>query len=289
MKKKISFIINPISGSGKQKLVEKAVSKYLDDDFEIEILYTKAAKHAIELSQKASKYADIVVAVGGDGSINEVAQGLIGTDIPMGIIPRGSGNGLARFLKIPLDIAKAIELIKKGKSKKIDSLNIDKELSVNVSGIGFDAHIAHLFSQSKKRGLSSYIRIIRQEFLKYKAETYELEIENKTFKTKAFLISFANSSQFGNNAHIAPKAIIDDGFFEVCILKPFPKFKTLGIITRLFFKNIHQSKYLETIKTKSLVLKSDKEIIAHIDGEAATLKKEINISINPLSLNIIIP
>jgi YegS/Rv2252/BmrU family lipid kinase len=288
MKKKISFIINPISGHGKQQIVEKAIKQYLHKDFEVEILYTKAAKHAIELSKKASKYADIVVAVGGDGSVNEVAQGLINTDIPMGIIPRGSGNGLARFLKIPLNTVKAIALINNGNYKKIDTITINKEISINVSGVGFDAHIAHLFSLSKKRGLSSYLRIIRQEFFKYKASNYKLTFDNKRIETSAFLISFANSSQFGNNAHIAPKAIIDDGLFDVSILKPFPKIRTLEIIIRLFLKNIHHFKYFETIQTKEINIESEKDMIAHIDGEACILEKETYIKINPLSLTLIV-
>ncbi len=287
---KISFIINPISGHGKKKTIEKNIEKYLKQDFNLDILYTKAAKHAIELSQKASHNSEIIVAVGGDGSIHEVAQPLVGKNNKMGIIPMGSGNGLARHLNIPLNIKKAIETINSLNFKSIDVLDFGSYYGINVSGLGFDAQIAHLFANYGKRGFASYIKLTINEFLKYKPQQFSITIDdNKPFETEAFLISFANSSQFGNNAYIAPRAIIDDGFFELVLLSPFRKRDALNIGLKLFTKKIDQSKYLNIIKTKQVRITSDTKFAIHNDGEDMGTKKELNIKIKPSSLNIIIP
>ncbi|MCK6649852.1 MAG: YegS/Rv2252/BmrU family lipid kinase, partial [Bacteroidia bacterium] len=216
-KKKICFIVNPVSGIGRQKVIEKLIDQLLDRTlFEYEIQYTKAAKHATELAKDAAlRNFDIVVAVGGDGSVNETAKGLIGTKTAMAIIPAGSGNGLARHLKIPIDIKKAMEVINMGVISTVDSIRFNDETFVNVAGIGFDAHIGWEFAKFGKRGFSSYLKVIMREFPKYKARKYELEIDGKTIYPEAFLISFANGSQWGNNAYIAPTADISDGIMDI--------------------------------------------------------------------------
>ncbi len=287
---KISFIINPISGHGKKRTIEKNIEKYLRPDINLDILYTKAAKHAIELSQIASKNSDIIVAVGGDGSIHEVAQSLVGKSNKMGIIPMGSGNGLARHLNIPLNIKKAIETINLSNSKPIDVLDFGSYYGINVSGIGFDAQIAHLFANYGKRGFTSYIKLTINEFLKYKPQQFSITIDDqKEFETEAFLISIANSSQFGNNAYIAPNAIIDDGYFELVLLSPFQKRSALNIGIKLFTKKIDESKYLSIIKAKQVKITSKTKFATHNDGEDMGTKKELNINIKPSSLNIIVP
>jgi YegS/Rv2252/BmrU family lipid kinase len=289
-KKKICFIVNPISGIGRQKTIEKLIDQLLDRSlFEYEIQYTKAAKHATELAQNAvQQHFDIVVAVGGDGSVNETAKGLIGSKTAMAILPTGSGNGLARHLKIPLDLKKAMEVINRAQHTCIDSISMDNEVFVNVAGIGFDAHIGWEFAKFGKRGFSSYLKVVLREFPKYKARKYELTIDGKTIHSEAFLISFANGSQWGNNAYIAPTADISDGLMDIAILKNFKFMSALSIGYKLFKKTLHESTHLEIIKAKEVTVKQP-STIAHIDGEPIEIGNFIHIKVNPLSLNVIVP
>jgi YegS/Rv2252/BmrU family lipid kinase len=290
LKKKICFIVNPISGVGRQKVIEKLIDEELDRSlYEYEIAYTKAAKHAIELSRDAaSRNVDVVVAVGGDGSVNETAKGLVHTASAMAIIPTGSGNGLARHLRIPLDLKKAMHIINQGKIQSVDSIRMNDETFVNVAGVGFDAHIGWEFAKFGKRGLSSYIKVIAREFPKYKAQDFELTIDGNTTKKNAYLISFANGSQWGNNAYIAPTADIADGVMDIAILKDFNLLSGIGIGFHLFRKTLERSGYLEVIKAKEVILKQT-GIIAHIDGEPIEIGNELRIKVDPLSLKVIVP
>ena len=287
---KITFIINPISGHGKKKTIEKNIKKYLDSRFLVDIKYTEAPRHAIELSRIASEDSDIVVAVGGDGSIHEVAQSLVFTNTKLAIIPMGSGNGLARHLNIPLDVRKATELINQLKSKKIDVLDFGNSYGFNVSGIGFDAHIAHEFANYHKRGFVSYLKISLTEFLKYKAKEYSIQIDDhEAFDMDAFSISIANSSQFGNNAFIAPQAIIDDGYFEIVIISPFRKRDSPSLGIRLFTKQIDKSRFLNIYLAKKITIKAQNLFEVHKDGEAVGKSKILSVKINPLALDVVIP
>jgi len=287
---KITFIINPISGHGKKKTIEKNIKKYLDSRFLVDIKYTEAPRHAIELSRIASEDSDIVVAVGGDGSIHEVAQSLVSTNTKLAIIPMGSGNGLARHLKIPLDVKKALDLINQSKSKKIDVLDFGDSYGFNVSGIGFDAHIAHEFSNYHKRGFVSYLKISLTEFLKYKPKKYSIQIDDKeAFDMDAFSISMANSSQFGNNAFIAPNAIIDDGFFELVIISPFRKRNSPALGIKLFTKQINKSRFLNIYLAKKITIKALDLFEVHKDGEAVGKTNTLSVKIKSSALEVIIP
>lgn len=290
MKKKICFIVNPISGVGRQKVIEKLIDQHLNRTlFEYEIAYTKAAKHATELAKQAvADNFNIVVAVGGDGSVNEISKGLIGTTTSLAIIPTGSGNGLARHLKIPLDLKKAMSVINNAKETLIDSIQFNNETFINVAGIGFDAHIGWEFAKFGKRGFSSYLKVIIREFPKFKIQDFELIINGKTLHKKAFLITFANGSQWGNNAHIAPLADIADGLMDIAILKDFSLLNIISIGYKLFRKTLHESSHLEIIKTKEVIIKQS-NTIAHIDGEPIEIGNTISIKVNPLSLRVIVP
>jgi YegS/Rv2252/BmrU family lipid kinase len=290
LKKKICFIINPISGIGRQKVIEKLIDEELDRSlFEYEIAYTKAAKHATELAAAAARNnADIVVAVGGDGSVNETAKGLIHSETAMAIIPTGSGNGLARHLNIPLDLKKAMHAINTGKTIRIDSIKMNDDVFVNVAGVGFDAHIGWEFARFGKRGFSSYLKVIMREFPRYKAQDFELTIDGKKMLKNAYLISFANGSQWGNNAYIAPSADISDGVMDIAILSDFKFMSGLAIGYRLFKRTLERSSYLEIIKAKEVQVKQPASI-AHIDGEPIEAGKELYIKVEPLSLKVIVP
>jgi len=290
MKKKICFIINPVSGVGRQKVIEKLINEQLNRTlFDYEIAYTKAPKHATELTKQAvTNNFNIVVAVGGDGSVNETAKGLIGSNTSMAIIPTGSGNGLARHLNIPLDLKKAMNVINHAKEKIIDSIQFNDETFVNIAGVGFDAHIGWEFSKFGKRGFLSYVKVTLRELPKYKAQEYELMIDGKVIHRKAFLISFANGSQWGNNAHIAPLADISDGMMDIAIVNDISVSNGIQFAYNLFNKTLHISKHVEIIKAKEVIVKQAKTI-AHIDGEPIEIGNIISIKVNPLSLKVIVP
>ena len=287
-KKKIQFIINPISGVGKQKTVEQLVSSLLDhEQFDVSIVYTQHAKHAIELSALAAKEKiDIVVAVGGDGSVNEVGRSLINTSTALAVIPAGSGNGLARHMNIPLNIEKAIRLLNNYQIKEIDTVTINDEVFIGTAGIGFDAHIGWKFSEYGKRGFMSYIKLTFNEFFKYAPSQYELWIDDEKIETEAFLITFANSSQYGNNAYIAPNAVIDDGYMRVMIMQKFPLASSLGVGYKLFNKKLANSKFVKEYKAKHIKI-SNPESKMHIDGEPVRSDKQLDIRVVPKSLKIV--
>lgn len=286
--KKILFIINPVSGIGRQRLIENAVEENLDKkQFDYAFEYTERAKHATEIAKDKAGEFDIITATGGDGTVNEVAGGLIGTETIMAIIPTGSGNGLARFLKIPMDIHQAITCINQQRTKRIDSGKLNGNPFVNVAGVGFDAHISHKFAKLKRRGFFNYIRLIFKEFAVYKAANYNVDIDGRKYRFNSFLISIANSSQYGNNGHIAPYAKIDDGNLDVCMLKPFPVLAGIDIGLRLLLKNIHKSSYMRIVRGQKISIETEGEIPVHIDGEPLKFDSKLEIEVIPKSLRII--
>lgn len=286
---KILFILNPVSGNKRSRNTEQKISGFFKPNNDYSVVKTEYKCHAAQIVKNLSDEFDTVVAIGGDGTVNEVASGLINRKINFGIIPTGSGNGFARFLKIPSDPEKAVVVIKNNKTRVIDTIKVNEYVSVNMTGIGFDAHIAHLFAKSKSRGFLSYILLVLKNYSKYKPEEYTIKYDNQELKTKAFLISFANSTQFGNNAHIAPLAIIDDGYIDICILQKIPLYAAPVIALRLFNKTIHKSKYYQTIRAKEIEILNPDRILAHIDGEPVEFSANMNLKIVPASLNVIVP
>ena len=290
MKQKILFIINPISGVGRHKSVEKLIGEKLNRTvFDYELAYTKAAKHAIELSKKgAEENFDIVVAVGGDGSVNEVGRSLVGKNSALAILPCGSGNGAARHLKIPMNLKNAMDVINKGKNILIDTFNVNDETAINTAGIGFAAHIAHEFSKFKNRGFKNYLKIAVRDSMKYKSQKCEVDINGERKKLNAFIIDICNGAQWGNNAVIAPHAKNDDGVLDLSIVRDFP-FRNFPVMaTRLFTNTIHRSKYVEIIKMQEVNIRQERNY-AHIDGEPVIIGNELKVKINPLSLKVIVP
>ena len=290
MRKKILFLINPISGIGKQRTIEKYIESELNKNIlSVDIAYTKFKGHARELAGKKVDEYDAIAAVGGDGTVNEVASRLVGTQTALAIIPTGSGNGLARFMQIPMRIHKAIQCLNFFRVKKIDTMKVNQFCSVNVAGIGFDAHISHNFERKKLRGPLGYLQLITTEFAGYQSDTYLLNIDGKEYHRKAFLISFANSSQYGNNIHIAPNAKIDDGLLDVSIIRDFPKINAPAIIFSLLDKSINKNDNDEIVRAHKVEITHPTELKAHIDGEPVSLGKQATIEIKPLSLKVIVP
>jgi len=289
--KRILFIVNPVSGIGRCEKVEGILQKRLNSKkYTYKVVYTEQPGHAVLLSRDAcGQGIDFVVAVGGDGTVNEVARGVVGTETILGIIPAGSGNGLSRHLNIPMNVSRAIEIINRGKVMRIDTATLNDDLFVNVAGVGFDASIANKFAKSAKRGFLAYFKITAGTYHSYKAKKYKLIIDGKEIERKALLISFANSSQFGNNASIDPKASIDDGLIDVCILQRIPFWKTVLVAPLLFMKQFDRTPYIEIVRAKEIQVIRKKGKRIHLDGDPKKIGREFTVRINPGSLNILVP
>jgi YegS/Rv2252/BmrU family lipid kinase len=290
IRKKILFIVNPFSGVGRHKSIEKHIEKVLDHGlFDYEVKYTEAPHHATELTQNAINHKfDIVVAVGGDGTVNEVAKAIVGTDVILGIIPSGSGNGLARHLNISVFPEKAIRVINNQNVKKIDTAQANEQFFVNLAGVGFDALVAKKFAGQQRRGFFKYFKIAVQEYLRYEPTKFTMIVDGQKIKRKALFISFANSDQFGYNTSIAPQAKIDDGFIDISIVKKIPLWKTLFTATLLYSKQINRSKYIEVLRAKEVQIIRKKKTI-HLDGEPIKLSKNLIVKVNPSSLSVLVP
>jgi len=288
--KNVLFIVNPFSGIGRQKTIEQLIDTKLDSTkFKPEIIYTEHAGHAIDISKSNLKSFDIIVAVGGDGSVNEVCQHMIGTDTVMGIIPAGSGNGFARHLNLPLKPEKAFEVINNCRVERIDTAQLGGRKFVNIAGIGFDAEMGEKFATTKERGFNGYRKIVMKGLREFTPEKITLVADGKVIEKELFILSVANATQYGFNAKISPKSSLTDGVLDVVMLKKFPFAISPFLATRLFGGKILGSKYCETLQVKDLVIKTKKECAAHFDGEPLILSSEIKVSIIPKSLNIIVP
>ena len=290
-RKKIVFIVNPKSGTlGKTNWI--AIStKMLAQEFDLEFQYTTHRGHACELAQKAAaNEVAIVAAVGGDGTVNEIASALIHSDTALAILPLGSGNGLARDLGISTLLPfSAVKAIKKGKTIQIDYSTANGVPFFCTCGVGFDAHISRIFATNKKRGFWNYVILAIREYFRYKPVECTLEYDGKTEKKKAFIVNCANIQQLGNNAYIAPKANYTDGLLNVTILKPFGLIGAVRLGTFLFLRQIDKIKYAETFECERLVLNIPTDTPFHYDSEAAKVPTRIEIEAVKLGLKVIVP
>lgn len=289
-KKKILFIINPISGIGRQHKIEDALPALLDKTkYEHEIRYTEKVNHAKEISAQGAKEGfDVIVAVGGDGTLGEVASGILHTNTAMAVIPAGSGNGMARELGIPNNIEKAFDIINNGHIETIDTALLNGNTFVSTAGSGFDAHVANMFSVGEKRGFLRYALITAREFLRYPSRTYEVHVNGEVKNYFAWAFIFCNSKQFGNGAIVSPKSNVQDGLLNITIIKDFPKIKTGLLVLRLFFNNIDKSRYAETFTCTRIKVIREKNNAIHLDGSPFKTSKDIEAEIVPASLKVIV-
>lgn len=287
---KALFIINKFSGTGNQGDLEDRMHETCkQNNTTCTIEYTKSRGHAVTLASEASKNKfDYVIAVGGDGTINEVARGLLNTLTPMGIVPRGSGNGLARHLGISVKVTEAIDSLFDSKIIGMDTLMINDKLSLNVSGIGFDGHIANLFAGKNVRGLFGYVKLSLEEFFNFQEFDAEIKIDGQTLDRNAFIIAIANSSQYGNNIKIAPTASVCDGLLQISVMKKVPAYR-FDFIYSFLQGTLVTSDLFESIEAKDLTITTSKPIAYHIDGEPSGADNHFNISLRPASLNVLVP
>lgn len=286
---KIAFVINPKSGSQSKNLLPNIIQKNIDaGQFkQIEIVETTHRHHATELAQGfAVQGFDAVIAVGGDGTVNETARGLLHTQTALGIIPIGSGNGLARHLHIPMDTEKAVQLLNKPRELLIDYGKANDNIFFCTCGPGYDAHISQVFAESSKRGLLTYIEKNLTEFFSYNPETYRLVNEDIDITLEAFVLTFANASQWGNNAYIAPGASVKDGLMDIAILTELPLLDLPGFLFSLFTKTIDKNAHLKTLRIRSITLYREHEGAFQYDGEPVHEGKEIHIETIPAGLKV---
>jgi diacylglycerol kinase (ATP) len=290
---RVMVLVNPVSGVRRKNL--KAFASMLESSparqhYAFQIKETRYAGHASLSADEALKQGvRRFVVAGGDGTVNEVAARLAGTDAILGIIPAGSGNGLAHHLGIPMKTAEAIRVLDQGRIIRIDTCKVNDHFFVSIAGIGFDARVARHFAKSNRRGFITYARIVVREYFGYTPRKYKLILDGSEYGATAFFISFANSSQFGYNTRIAPQASVTDGLIDVCIAKKPPLKAFPGIARLMFRKKIDQSRYMETYQAKEITVSRKKGKTVNVDGEPVRLGKKLQISIQPASLNIIVP
>jgi YegS/Rv2252/BmrU family lipid kinase len=287
--KKIAVIYNPFSGRKKIKNLPKIILDNINQSlFSVEVWPTEKADDVLLLAEQAIRQKfDIVMAAGGDGTVNQIASRLVNTNIALGIIPLGSGNGFARHFKIPMNTVKAISNIENYQKKAIDTVWFNRHCMINVGGVGFDAHISSAFANKKKRGLQAYVKTIASH-INYKSQWYQIYKEKElVWEGKAFMIGVANATQWGNNVVLHPGAKPDDGLFNILVLKKFDALDFLFILKNLLEGRLYQNKNTEVFYGTDFVIKRQFDGPIHVDGEPIWLGKEINVNIEPLSLNVL--
>lgn len=280
--KKIFLIINQYAGHKEgAKAVEIVIPYLKKNGYLVEYSFTNHPGHATELALKSAKDSfDLVVAVGGDGTVNEVALGLIGTNIPMGIIPMGSGNGLARELKLSMNMRKSARSLVEGENLQLDVCKLNNQRFLCTSGIGFDAMIAHKMSKAASRGFLKYVQLVVQESIFFRPLDVKMKIDGVAIEKPVFLITFANASQFGNNAFIAPAASMTDGLIDVVVVRKFAKIWMPVFAVALFSKLITSLPFVDCYKAKQIELELADTPYYHFDGEPGNLSLPAKIGLD---------
>ena len=287
-KTEIVFIINPISGTHSKDEIPAIIDDRLDKEkFNFELRFTEYAGHAAEIAGACAGKKDVVVAVGGDGTVNEVARSLVHTSTALGIIPCGSGNGLARHLCLPMDVKKTIDIINACKIEAFDYGVINDLPFFCTCGMGFDAFISLKFAEAGKRGPITYVENVLKEGLKYQPETYEVSDETGARKYKAFLIACANASQYGNNAYIAPGATMKDGEMDVIVMEPFNALDAPQIAADLFMKTLGNNSKIKAFRAKQIHIHRKAPGAIHYDGDPLMTDADIDVHIEHNGIRIV--
>ncbi|MCR5180483.1 MAG: diacylglycerol kinase family lipid kinase [Bacteroidaceae bacterium] len=289
-KTRLQFIVNPISGThDKHPIIESLPSFLSKERFEWTIAWTDHRGHAAELAQTAAlEGIDVCVALGGDGTVNEVARSLRHTQTALAIIPLGSGNGLARHIQIPMNPEKALEVLARCEIKSLDYGVVNETPFFCTCGMGFDAFISEKFAGSGKRGLITYIENALRGGLSYQPETYEITLDGQTESRKAFLIACGNASQYGNNFYIAPQASMSDGLLDVTIMEPFNVLEAPQIVMQMLNKTLDTNPRIRTFQCHSLHVHRSQSGVIHYDGEPAEAGTDIDIKLVPKGLRVVV-
>ncbi|WP_114781329.1 diacylglycerol/lipid kinase family protein [Botryobacter ruber] len=287
----ILFVINPIAGDIDKEHLEDEIA-FVCQQHGISYEFYKTTglgdEEQVAALLKKNRY-DAIFAVGGDGTVSLVGSLLIGTTVPLGIIPLGSGNGLSKDLNIPQDSEEALQLVYKHEVHSIDTLTLNGHPSIHLSDLGFNALVVTKFCDGEKRGAGTYAWIALQEYLTYEPKKYRIETDTLCYTGPAFMVTIANANAFGSNATINPNGILNDGMFELCLIEPFPKAAGIGILYKLYTDSIDTSVYTHRIScTRARIYNLENEV-AHVDGEPVELGKVIDVQMHKRSLRVILP
>jgi diacylglycerol kinase (ATP) len=289
--KHIVFIINPKSGVEREKEIKQGIETHLDkQQFSYELLFTEFAKHGTTLAKEAARNgAYAVVAVGGDGSVNDVVQGLLGSNTLLGIIPKGSGNGMARTMAIPLETNEAIKLLNNGNTANMDVAYANDSPFISNAGVAFDALISKKFAKSERRGLMAYSWLVTKYMWLYKSWSWNITIDGRQITKKAFMVIVANGQQFGYNFKIAPTASFTDGILDLVIVRKFPKIFGGLIALRAMKGNILNSHFVEHMQGKEITISHPSLRLMQTDGDAHPCDHTIKFRIEPGAQKVIVP
>jgi diacylglycerol kinase (ATP) len=289
--KHLVFIINPRSGTDRIKAIQTAIDNGIDETrYTHETQYTQRPQHGTELAkQAASRGAHAVIAVGGDGSVADVAIGLTGTTTALGIIPKGSGNGMARTIGLPLKVEEAIRIINTGTTQRIDVGEVNGRLFLSNAGVGFDALISRKFAKSQRRGLTMYSWLVTKHLWLYKEWDWRITIDGKEHKERAFLVNVANGQQFGYNFRIAPRASYTDGLLDVTIIRKFPKMLGSRLLYQALNGTIYNNRYVTHHQAKEIIITHPDLRLMQTDGDAQTCTNRLTFKVLPAALEVIVP
>lgn len=290
-RKHILAIINPISGTGNKDKMPRLIDNIVDHDkYDVRIETTRYPGHGHELACEAQAAGtDIVVAIGGDGTVNEVASALCGTDTALAIVPSGSGNGLARHLRIPVHASRALQVLNNGRLLKLDYCTANGRPFFCVCGMGFDATVSQKFADEGTRGFITYIKTAITEYLKYKPKHYRINIDGKELADDAFVVACCNAAQYGNNAFIAPRATMQDGLIDITIMHRFNFVDSALLGARLFTRTIHHDRHVSIYQGKHVIIERNDPGVIHIDGDPLDMPAKIEIESIPGGINIVVP
>jgi YegS/Rv2252/BmrU family lipid kinase len=285
---KTCFILNPKAGPSRRHDMPALIAQHfgaLEADYEI--WPTQYAGHAVELArQAASEGFRVVAAVGGDGTVNEVGRGLLGTDVALGIVPQGSGNGLARHLKVPLALPAALRRLAAPDFSRMDVGVMNGHPFFCTAGLGFDAHVSQHFAQAGSRGLSTYLRVTLREYRRYQPVPVRVDLDGRVETTNCYVLAFANASQYGNNAYIAPLADLRDGLLDVCLIDALPVGRAIKVSLGMALGNLPQSKAAEYFRVSKGRVTAQAPIGFHVDGDYLGHATEFEVELLPLALAV---
>lgn len=289
-KLKILIIINPISGTGSKNDLPALISEVIDNDkWDISISHTEYAGHATELaSQAVEEGYNVVAAIGGDGTINEVATALINTPVALGIVPCGSGNGLARHLHISTNVREALTTINKGYIEKVDYCTVNNRPFFCTCGAGFDAQVSLKFAEAGSRGMVTYLKTTINEYFKYHGEHFRILIDGEVIDEKAFVVACCNAAQYGNNAFIAPQASMQDGLIDVTVIHNFNLINGALLGARMLTKQIENDKHVSIYRGRHVVIERANDEIIHIDGDPQMMSQNLDIRCVTKGLSVIL-
>jgi len=285
------FIINPRSGIDRQKAIQEAIGRHLDkNEFTWEIRHTQYPGHGTQLAKEAAdQQAFAVIAVGGDGSVNDIAKGLSGTPTALGIIPKGSGNGMARSLGIPLRVDLALNVLNSAHTIMMDIGYANEHAFVSNTGVGFDTVISEQFAKSTRRGFKAYSWLVFRNLWRYQPQEWQITVDGQEFRETAFMITVANGQQFGYNFRIAPGASWTDGLFDVIIVKKFPKLMAGTLVWRALKGNITKSPYVRHMIGTDIIIEHPDLKFMQTDGDAREASSPVHFRMHPKALKVIVP